>query len=436
MVNRFKKYNQEHDLFDPADKILLTVSGGKDSMVMLHLYLQQNLSFGVAHCNFQLRGEAANEDQLFVQEFCKQKNIPFHTIAFQTQKYATEKGISIQMAARDLRYSWFENIRQENNYSYIATAHHQNDVAETMLINLTKGTGLAGLHGISNKIGNVVRPLMCFTRNDIEGFVKEQKITFREDDSNADTKYTRNLIRHKVLPELATINPAIVTTLNVEAHQFLGDEKIVEDKIKLDQQRLFIPKGNGFAIEIQELIKLTPLSSYLFYFLRAYHFNSNDVMDIIRGLENQSGKVYYSSTHQLLKDRDFLLLSEMEEVDQEYIQIKAIQDIPFKYEVVEKVNLTIEKSTRFAYLDADKIEFPLGLRTWEHGDSFQPLGMKGKKKVSDFLIDNKISVLEKKNIKVLLQNESIIWLIGHRIADEFKITSKTKRALILSIEEL
>ncbi len=434
MINKFQKYNEENSLFVEKDKILLAISGGKDSMAMLHLFNEQNLSFGVAHCNFQLRGEDANKDQLFVREYCEENNIPFQTIDFQTQNYANENGISIQMAARGLRYNWFEKNRVNNGYQYIATAHHKNDVAETMLINLTKGTGLAGLHGISNKNKKVIRPLLCFTRNEIDDFVNSNSIAFREDISNADTKYTRNLIRHQILPELEKLNPAIIETLNIEANQFLGDEKIIEDKIKMDKQRLFIPKGNGFKIEIQELKKLTPLTSYLYYFLRDYNFNIANVKDIISGLGNQSGKKYYSSTHQIIKDRDFLLLNGIEHLSKEIIKINSLADLPFEYNLVEtNPALNIEKSNRFAYLDLDKIEFPLTLRVWKEGDSFRPLGMKGNKKVSDFLIDNKISILDKKNVKVLVQNNSIVWLEGFRIDDKFKITSKTKRALILSI---
>ncbi len=434
MVNRFKKYNQENKLFAETDKVLLTVSGGKDSMAMLNLYLQQHLSIGVAHCNFQLRGEDANQDQFFVKEFCKKNAIPFHTIAFQTQNYATEKGISIQMAARELRYTWFEEIRKENNYQYIATAHHKNDVAETMLINLTKGTGLAGLHGIRNKTGKVIRPLLCFTRKDIDAFVQELKITFREDGSNADTKYTRNLIRHKVLPELATINPAIVETLNVEAHQFLGDEKIIEDKIKMDKQRLFIPLNDGFRIEIEELKKLSPLSSYLFYLFRAYHFNATDIANVIAGLDSQSGKTYHSSTHQIIKNRAYLLLNKIEDISTPSHVINTMDDFPFTTELLENnSSFKIDKSTSKAFLDVDKIEFPLVLRTWKQGDTFTPLGMKGNKKVSDFLIDTKVSILEKKKVRVLEQNGNIIWLVGHRISDHYKITAQTTQTLILAI---
>ncbi|PCI97922.1 MAG: tRNA lysidine(34) synthetase TilS [Flavobacteriales bacterium] len=436
MLNKFQKYNQENKLFNQTSKILLTVSGGKDSMAMLHLFKQNNISFGVAHCNFQLRGDDAIKDQQFVKQFCEHNKIIYHTVSFNTQEYAIENGISIQMAARELRYDWFEKIRVENSYQYIATAHHKNDVAETMLINLTKGTGLAGLHGISNKNSNIIRPLLCFDSSEIDDFVKENKIGYREDLSNADTKYTRNLIRHQIIPELEKINPSFIATLNTEANQFLGDEKIILDKIKLDKERLFVANNNGFKIDIKELKKLTPLTSYLYYFLRDYNFNSTDVSDIIAGLENQSGKSYYSPTHQIVKDREFLLLNDIEEIFTEKTLIKSIEDLPFKSELIEDIsNLKIEKSNNYAYLDADKIQFPMVLRTWKNGDAFKPLGMNGNKKVSDFLIDNKISLVDKQHIKVLESNGQIIWLVGQRIDDSFKITPSTKKVFILSLND-
>lgn len=433
MTNRFKKYYQENQLFLESEKILLTVSGGKDSMVMLSLFMEGGLSFGVAHCNFQLRGDDANKDQTFVEEFCQLYSIPFYTVNFETQEFADEKGISIQMAARDLRYSWFEKIRVKHQYNYIATAHHKNDVAETMLINLANGTGIAGLKGISNKKGKIIRPLLCFNRNDVESFVTNHKVPYREDDSNKDTKYTRNLIRHQLLPTLEKINPAIIETLNSEAFHFLGDEQIIADKVSSEKERLFIKNRNGFKIEIDALKGLSSLKSYLYYFLREYNFNSADVDDLVNGLDGQSGKKYTSSSHQIIKDRSFLFLNELEMFKEDIVTINGIEEIPFNTEVINDVaGLTIKKLKNLAYLDVDKIEFPLTLRLWQNGDSFQPLGMNGKKKISDFLIDNKISILDKQRIKVLESKGEIIWLVGERINDRYKITSKTKKALILS----
>ena len=263
MIEKFISYYKNNKLFNTTDNILLTVSGGKDSMTMLNLFKRNNLSFGIAHCNFQLRGEEAKKDEEFVKEYAENNNIPFYTIAFNTKEYAVEKGVSIQMAARELRYDWFEKIKIENDFEYIATAHHKNDVAETMLINITKGTGLAGLHGIANKNGNIIRPLLCFNRAEIDDYVKENNISYREDLSNSDTKYTRNLIRHTIIPELEKINSALIETLNDEANQFLGDEKIILSIISKEKKRLFLYDGDLIKINISELKKLAPLNSYL-----------------------------------------------------------------------------------------------------------------------------------------------------------------------------
>jgi len=432
MLNKFQKYYQKNELFSITDKILLTISGGKDSMAMLYLFKENELSFGVAHCNFQLRGKDAEKDEQFVREFCKNNNIEFHTKRFQTKEYATENGISIQMAARDLRYSWFEKIKLEYNYQFISTAHHKNDVAETILINLTKGTGLAGLHGISNKKGGVIRPLLCFNSSEIKKYVKENKISYREDISNSDTKYTRNSIRHNVITQLEKINPNFIETANDEADHFFELEQILNQKIEEEKKELFIKTKDGFQLEITPLKKLKPLKTYLYYFLKDYSFNAADVLDIINGLDGQSGQIFYSSTHQIVKDRDYLLLSRVVENNSEIVVINSEKEFPFDSEIIQiSSDFKVERDASYACLDIDKLRFPLTLRTWEKGDVFQPLGMKGSKKVSDFLIDNKISIVDKQTIKVMISCDDIVWLVGKRISDKFKITSTTKKGLIL-----
>ena len=434
MIDIFQKYYQRNELFNKTDKILLTVSGGKDSMAMLHLFRSANLFFEVAHCNFKLRGEEANKDEAFIRQYCANNNIEFHSVAFNTTEYAQENGISIQMAARDLRYTWFEKIRKENNCKFIATAHHKNDIAETMLINLSKGTGIAGLHGIRNKRGSIIRPLLCFDSVEIETYVKDNEIQFRQDQSNSDTKYTRNSIRHNVIPELEKINPSFIETVVTASVQFSELEEIVFQKIEEEQKRLFVKDGEGFKIDIKLLKELSPLKTYLYYFLKPFNFNGADILDIINGFEGQSGQVFYSSSHQIVKDRTHLLLNKSVKIQTEVMEIKSITDFPFKYELVEITSsFKIKKSSDFAYLDADKITFPLRLRTWAKGDFFRPLGMKGNKKVSDFLIDQKVSVVAKQTVKVLVQDEEIVWLVGHRISDKYSISSSTKRVLKLLI---
>lgn len=441
MVQKFQAYIREHQLFHSTERILLTVSGGRDSIFMVHLFLKANLNFGIAHCNFKLRGNEADLDEQFVEHLAKQHHIEYHTINFNTQEYSKKEGVSIQMAARKLRYEWFEKIRVENNYASIATAHHKNDVAETMLINLIKGTGLAGLHGINNNKGKIIRPILCFTRLEIDQFILEEKIVFREDQSNNDVKYTRNKVRHRVIPELEKINPSVIETLNNEAEQFLGLEKIIQDKIDEERVHLFQNHNDSIKIAIDKLKKLNPLTSYLYLLLRDYGFNKANVEDIIPALDGNSGKGFYSSTHQLIKDRDFLLLQELKEEETSLFVIEKWEDLKkiplyINHEIkIYDLDTEIQKSKCFAYLDYDKIQFPIILRKWKEGDIFQPFGMKGKKKISDYFIDNKIAISVKKEKWILEANNQIVWLVGERIDDNYKLTNQSKSMLVLHLKD-
>lgn len=437
MLLTFQNYIKSNQLFQPTDKILLAVSGGKDSMVMLNLFVAAKINIGVAHCNFQLRENAADEDENFVKQTCQQLNIPFHSIKFNTAEYAEEHKISTQMAARELRYRWFEEIKKTRQYDFIATAHHQDDVAETMLINLTKGSGLSGLHGIKAKKNTLIRPLLCFTSNEIINYISEYQIDYREDQSNASVKYVRNRIRHEVLPKLTEINPSIIETLNKAAAHFSATETILMQKIEEEKQRCFTSENELIKINIEYLKQLQPLATYLYYFLSPYHFNFDDCEQISLSLNGNSGKQFFSTTHQLIKDRAFLLLTPREENQPETIIIPAITDfakspINIKSSLVENKNSTFKTAKNFAYLDADKIAFPLYFRKWREGDSFTPFGMKGKKKLSDFFIDEKFSILEKEATWLLCNNnEQIVWVVNSRTDDNFRVNEQTKTILLL-----
>lgn len=438
MINKFEKYYQKNELFAKTDKILLTVSGGRDSVAMVHLFYAAKLNFGIAHCNFKLRGKEADKDEKFVKELANKLNIPFYSISFNTEKFANENKISTQMAARELRYRWFEEIRTQNNFNYIATAHHKNDVAETLLINLTKGTGLSGLHGISTKRGKIVRPLLCFNRTEINDFVESSKIKFREDKSNEETEYVRNKIRHNVIPELEKINPSFIETIFNETQQFEELEQLLEAKINEDKKKCFSKQTENIEIDIQKLIKLKPLKTYLFYFLKPFGFHADDVIDMLNSLEKQSGKKFLSKTHQIIKDRNKLIISILKNIKNKEFEVNSLKEfslLPFSLnaKVILKESLkSIKKSKNFAYLDADKLKFPLTIRKWQMGDKFKPFGMKGVKKLSDFFIDEKFSLLEKENVWLLTSNNKIVWVVGHRIDDDFKLSSKTKNALFLT----
>lgn len=447
MIKKFEKYYQNQRLFAKTDKILLTVSGGRDSVAMVHFFKAAKLNFGIAHCNFKLRGKEADKDEQFVKALAEKLNVPFYTISFNTKEFANEKKISTQMAARELRYRWFEEIRMQNKFIYIATAHHKNDVAETLLINLTKGTGLSGLHGISSKNGNIVRPQLCFNRTEINDFVKSNKIKFREDKSNEETKYIRNKIRHNIIPELEKINPSFIETIFNETQQFAELEQLMETKINEDRKKCFSVKDENIEIDIPKLLKLKPLKTYLFYFLNPYGFNAYDLNDVMNSLEKQSGKKFLSKTHQIIKDRNQLIISIIKNTENKEFKVETLKDfsqlpIHVNAKMVSKERLkAIKKSLprlsvdkNYAYLDVDKINFPLTLRKWQQGDKFKPFGMKGVKKLSDFFVDEKLSLLEKEDIWLLTSNNKIVWVVGHRIDDDFKLTIKTQQVFQLQLK--
>ena len=438
MMAIFQYYIKTNQLFCLTDKILLTVSGGKDSMAMLHLFVAAKIKIGVAHCNFQLRGKDADEDAIFVKKTCRQLNIPFHSIKFDTLNYAEKNKISKQMAARELRYNWFEELKQARQYNFIATAHHQNDVAETMLINLTKGTGLSGLHGIKHKKNSIIRPLLCFNSNDIEQYIKKNNISFREDKSNASTKYVRNKIRHKILPKLAEINPTIITTLNKTAQHFSAIELILAQKIEDEKKHCFSTENDYVKINIEQLKKLTPLATYLYYFLLPFQFNFDDCEQTALSLQTSfSGKIFYSNTHQLTIDRAFLFISEIKPAENTTICINSVDDfykspIKMKASIIKNKDVNFNDNKKIAYLNADKISFPLYFRKWQEGDIFSPFGMKGKKKVSDFFVDEKFSILQKQETWLLTdKNDAIAWIVNARTDNKFMIKPGTKNILLI-----
>lgn len=440
MLQKFKTYYQKNKLFEEPDNILLAVSGGKDSMVMLHLFKACNINFGVAHCNFNLRGTESDADEKLVKSICEKLNIPFHQIKFNTKEYAEQNGISIQMAARDLRYNWFEELSIKNNYQNIATAHHKNDVAETMLINLTNGTGLAGLHGIRKKTGKIIRPLLDFTRQEIEQYIIENEIEYREDKSNADNKYMRNSVRLDVVPVLEKINPNLIESLNQTACYLSEIELIIDEKVKEEFKRCTNLKDNKIYFDISKLQTLTALATQLYYFIKPYGFNAAHVEDIIQSFEEQSGKQFFSKTHIILKDRDFLILQEKGVNNIDEIVVNSIEELenkPFwKVTVKSSKGFKTRKGAQYANLDFDKIQFPLTIRNWKEGDIFQPFGMKGKKKLSDFFIDNKIDVISKNQTQLLVSNNQIVWVVGYRIDDKFKVTTNTKKVMLINCEPI
>jgi len=431
----FNKFIESQQLFSVNDKLLLAVSGGVDSMVMCELFKQNGYDFGIAHCNFGLRGEESNEDELFVKKIAKGLNVPFYKTYFKTAEHAAKHGISVQMAARDLRYDWFEKIRKEHSFNYIAIAHHRNDVVETFFINLLRGTGIAGLHGIQAKCNKIVRPLLFANRDTIRKYATKNKIAFREDSSNNSDKYLRNKIRHQLIPLLKNICPELETTIQRNITQLKGIEEIAQQYIKLHSNTIITKKGNQFFVSITELKKLKPLSAFMYELLRPYGFSGDITEQIKTSLNGIPGKTFLSETYRLTKDRDFLIIEKrinkgpFQKSIQVLLSTKSIEK-PLKlgfctFDINKKFKIPTLQT--IACLDFDKLKFPMILRAWEKGDKFFPLGMNKFKKLSDFFIDNKIALHDKEKVVVLCSEDKIAWIVGHRIDHRFRITKDTKK---------
>ena len=442
MLDQFLSFINKHNLIQPSQKVLLAVSGGMDSVVMCDLFSKAKINFVIAHCNFGLRGEESNEDEMFVKKLSIKYKMPFMVTTFQTADFAETEKISIQMAARILRYEWFEKIRKEQNCDYIATAHHQNDVLETVLLNLTKGTGIAGLHGIRIKNGHIIRPLLFAEKETIFDYVVENQVIWREDSSNESNKYQRNLIRNEVVPLLKQINPNLENTMQHTVERIAAVEDIFEQEIEMlrkqitwaDTQAVFV---NYKAIQTlsQPVIKLSEL-------LKPYHFTYQQSQDIFEAFDKESGKIFLSPTHTLVKDRTELVITQ-KSLQSFVSQVITIYDEEL---IIDNLKLTMGKpfertedfvvptARKIACLDADKVRFPLQIRKWKEGDWFCPLGMNKKKLISDFLIDLKVPLNLKKEVYLLTSNGSVVWVMGMRIDDRFKVTDKTEKVVLLKIE--
>ncbi|HLG35066.1 MAG TPA: tRNA lysidine(34) synthetase TilS [Bacteroidia bacterium] len=438
MREQFLQFIRKEKLFSPFEKILLAVSGGVDSVVMCELFHQSGLKFGIAHCNFKMRGKESDDDEKFVGKLAEKYNVPVHSKSFLTEQYADERKISIQMAARELRYSFFEEVRTGNNYSFIATAHHQSDVMETMLLNLTRGTGISGLHGILPKRGKIIRPLLFAARDEIEKFALENKISFRVDSSNASEKYQRNLIRKKIVPALKQINPSAENSFYESSLRMRGAEKLLLDFVDAFSKTNVTTKKDKTMIPIQAVASFDYGEAVLFELLKPFGFSSSDVVSIFEAADSISGKQFYSSTHCLTRDRKYFIITPLTESSSGVTvcvgsaPAKIIfQERVFFFSTEDAKKFSVPRSSEISCLDFDKIKFPLTLRRWKPGDRFQPLGMKTGKKVSDFLVDMKVPMSEKKNVLVCLSEDKITCLPSFRIDERFRVTGKTKTVLVI-----
>ena len=433
MLQKFKKHINANFPFLKDKKLLIAISGGLDSVVLTTLCNQLNFDVSLAHCNFNLRGKESDLDEESVVKLSQKSSNQIFTIHFNTEKYAKENKLSTQIAARELRYNWFQELITTHKFDFVLTAHHADDNLETFLINLTRGTGLDGFTGIPKVNGNIARPLLAFSREEIAVFAKTDNIVWREDASNASTKYIRNKIRHQVIPSLKEINPNLLDSFAKTSTNLQESKQVIEDRIAEVSEDCITTKSGIIKIDILKIRELSNSKAYLYQLLKEYNFTEwNDVYNL---LSAQSGKQVFSKTHRLLKDRDFLLLSksnETKEVREESFFIKeneleTLNPIHLIFESVQEVS-TENKQT--IYIDKDLLKFPLIVRKRENGDYFYPLGMQGKKKLGKYFKDEKFSLLEKENTWLLCNSDNeIIWVINYRQDKRLSINKNSKNLL-------
>ncbi len=431
----FISFIEKQNLVKPGQKVLLAVSGGMDSVAMGYLFKNTEFNFGIAHCNFKLRGTDSDKDEAFVKKLAEELSVPFFEKSFDTAQQSAASNESIQMTARKLRYEWLEKVRKENDYDLIATAHHHDDNIETLLINILRGTGIHGLQGIPLKNRKVIRPLLFATKHDIEQYAEKNKIECREDLSNKENKYIRNQLRNIVIPVFEKINPDFRDSFKEFFQNIELPYKCFLEYIEETKKELLIEDHGRIIIPLNKLKQLKHPETVLFELLKKYGFSKTTIQNITASFEKQPGKMFHGNGYNIVKDRDcFILFPQKSKTIPESTFIgnepgyHKLADISLQTDVFDVTeSLSFPKTNKQAYLDYDKLAFPLTLRPWQKGDVFQPLGMHGKKKVSDFLIDKKISIDKKEKVYVLCSGEIIVWVAGYRIDERFKIDKTSKR---------
>jgi tRNA(Ile)-lysidine synthase len=440
MLHKVESYIESQKLLTPKSKVIVGLSGGADSVVLLHVLKLAGYTCIAAHCNFQLRDTESNRDESFVTKLTDKMGIPLYKITFDTKEYALQQKISIEMAARDLRYNWFEQLRTKLNADAVAIAHHADDNAETLLLNLVRGTGIRGLCGISAKNAKIVRPLLSNTRQEIQQYIYQNKLEYVTDSSNLQSDFTRNKLRNIIIPQLEEINPSVRQTLNENITRFEDVFKIYEESVREKLKHIANKTDNKILINIGLLKNESAIETILYECIKDFGFHSDQIKSIIQSLDYTSGKIFYSENYRLIKDRKYLMITNRVLKNQTEISIHKNQT-----EITEPIHLTfkhiknnslfeISKKTDCIHIDADLLQFPLKLRNWEEGDFFVPFGMKGKKKISDYFIDEKMSIFDKEETLILLSNEELVWIIGKRSDNRFRISDTTENILEIKIK--
>ncbi len=426
MLQKFQNHIQQNFSFLQDKKLLLATSGGMDSMVLVHLFQKLQLNFALAHCNFQLRGIESDGDENFVKEYSEKNNITCFITKFDTENYSEENKLSTQVAARNLRYNWFNEILEQEKFDYIVTAHHADDVVETFMINLSRGTGLDGLTGIPSQNGNIIRPMLPFSRKEIENYISENNLKWREDSSNASDKYLRNKIRHHVVPVFKEINESFLQSFQNTLEHLNQEQSLINDAVQMVYEKVVLEENHQLKIDISTLLQYKNYKAYLYQWLYKYGFSAwNDVYNLV---ESQSGKQIFSENYILLKDRGFLILSKKEVIDFKQFTIDKMTEktnFPLKLTFCNQSDILIQLKN-VIFVDESKLQFPLTVRKWKEGDYFYPFGMQGKKKVSKYFKDEKFTFFQKQETWILESNNQIVWIIGHRADERFKIEETTQ----------
>ena len=439
-----QKYIEEKQLFTLHDKVLVALSGGADSVALLRVLLVLGYHCEAAHCNFHLRGEESDRDERFVNELCKGLGVALHVTHFDTVTYASRHHVSIEMAAREMRYDWFEQLRKERGMAVIAVAHHRDDSVETLLLNLIRGTGIAGLTSMKPRNGFVVRPLLTVSRKDIESYLSEHGVSYVVDCTNLESVYIRNKIRLQVLPLLRSINPSVDHSIYSSILNLREVESVYKAAIHEQEQNVLEYKGEYIYIPVEKLKQLPSPKAFLFEFLTPYGFVSEQITEIISSCGGISGKVFLSRNYRIVKDREYLILEppEREEAGTVVEKIESLEECGtllhgnLSYRCLDNdETYCFSRDKSYACFDLDKLVFPLIIRRWETGDRFTPFGMKDSRKLSDYFRDRKYSLIDKANTLLLCSGNTIIWILGERAADGYRVTADTKRIIEFKYEK-
>lgn len=438
MIKRFLEYSEQNRLFGKKNKLLLAVSGGIDSMVMAGLFREAGVNYAIAHCNFSLRGAESDGDEQFVRGCAGKHKIHFYSKTFDTLAFAAEKGISVQMAARELRYSWFDKIVTEDGFDAVAVAHNMNDNAETFLINLLRGTGLNGLTGMSPHHGNVIRPLLFATRDEIAAYAAQKGIKFREDSSNSQIKYIRNRLRNRVMPELIEVNSHSLSAITATMEHLGSSAAIIETYIGEIRKSVFRTSGDDITADVSALSSLRPEGALMFELFRKYGVSPGQIRDLLALLEAPSGKYITTASHRILRDRNRLMITDRKSDQEPVWSFESVDEMSLSglYSDVAVINRgtdPLPSGSLIACLDLDLLRFPLTVRRWKPGERFSPLGMDGTKKISDFLIDLKVPVACKEKVMLLLSGDEVVWVMGYRIDNRYRVTAATGKILLITM---